>query len=262
MHSFRRSYTPATIVLLVTNIVSFFMQSTEAGAKLLDWLTFNNFTWTSRPWTLVTWPVVGAYEPFYLLFTGLLFYWVCSSLERSWGTRSFLAFLACTALFTSVGLLVGAKVLGTMAGLAGMLVASGPPAVAWSTINRFEKVNLYGVIPIPAPAVGVFMTVVVWYYGGGAGKPLLGLFALGGCIAAYYYASQGRYAYRGYAENRSPLNRSKEKPGLRLVDLENDVRPGGSIFDRFNPWRMYRSWRVRREVEKLMRRGSGGDPRD
>jgi hypothetical protein len=261
MHSFRRSYTPATIVLLVTNIVVFFLQGTEAGVSLIRFFGFSAQGWLSKPWTLVTWPLVGLYEPFSLLFTGLLFYWVCSSLERSWSTRVFVGFLAAMAAITAIGLAIGARIMGADTLLAGLLVASGPPAVAWSAINRFEKVNLYGVIPVPAPAIGIFMTVVVWFYGGG-GSPLLGLFALGGCAAAYWYAMHGRYAYRGYSENRSPFDRfKKQQPGLRLVDLENDVRPNAPIFDRFNPMRWYRSWRTRREVEKLFKR-SGTDPRD
>jgi hypothetical protein len=251
-------YTPATIVLVATNVVAFFAIASTHSTALIEWFGFLDPHFITRPWTFLTWPFVGAYHPINLLFASLWALTVCGSLERSWGTRHFLAFMAAVSALTALTLLIGGRILDLPANLYGLWVGIAAPTMAWCAINRFEKMCFWG-FPIPAPLIAIFVVVLVWFE---QGTPLRGLFALSGCAVGWWYGMNGRFAYRGYAQNRSPFDRFREKPGLRLVDLENDVRPGGSVFDRINPWRIYRSWRVRREVEKLMRRGTGTDNRD
>lgn len=253
------SRTPATIALVVSNVVAFFAIEVTHSPALIAWFGFTDSGFLTKPWTFVTWPFVGAYHPFNLLFAAIWALTVCGSLERSWGTRSFLGFFAGTSALTAATVLIGERILNQPAPLFGLWVGVAAPTAAWCAINRFQRVSIWG-IPVPAPLIAVFVAVLVWYE---QGTPLRGLFALSGTAAGWWWGMNGRFAYRGYARTPSPFERfRRQKPGLRLIDLENDVRPGAPFFDRLNPMRWYRSWRTRREVEKLLRRSSGTDPRD
>lgn len=254
------SRTPATLLLVASNVVAFFFFATIHSVTLLLWLGFVDPQWLSHPWTLVTWPLLNAYHPINLIFLSLWALTVCGSLERSWGTRTFVSFMAATAALTALTLFIGGRLVGPPVFLSGLLVAVAAPTVAWCAINRYQKVCFWG-FPIPSPLIALFVVVMVWY---DEGSPIRGLFALSGCAAGWWYGLYGRFAYRGYARNPSPFDRfrQEQKPGLRLVDVENDIRPGAPIFDRINPVRIYRSWRMKKEVEKLFRRGTGTDPKD
>jgi hypothetical protein len=255
------SRTPATIALVATNVFAFFFVATTHSDGLLRWFGFFDPLFIARPWAFVTWPFVGAYHPINLLFGCLWALMVCGSLERSWGTRTFLGFFAAVSALTAFTLFIGGRLIGPPAGLDGLLVGVAAPTMAWCAINRYEKISFWG-FPVPAPLIAIFVAVLVWFE---EGSPLRGLFALSGCAAGWWWGLSGRFAYRGYTENRSPFDRFKKRqqPGLRLVDLENDIRASifQSILDRLNPIRMYRSWRTRREVEKLFKR-SGTDQHD
>jgi hypothetical protein len=256
-----KSRTPATIALVATNVIAFFFIASTHSVALLTWLGFTDPLWLTRPWTFVTWPLVGMYHPVNLLFGSMWALVVCGSLERSWGTKLFLAFMAAVSALTALTLLIGGRLLDSPAVLSGLLIGVAAPTAAWCAVNRFQKICFWG-FPIPSPLIALFVAILVWFE---QGTPLRGLFALSGMAVGWYYGMYGRFLYRGYARNpASPFDRfsTKQKPALRMVDIENDIRPGAPMLDRYNPMRMYRSWRTRRAVEKLIRRGSGTDPRD
>src|SRR5438874_5790441 len=194
---FFKGYIPVTMTLIAANVISWFSGATLQGRDPFHtWLMFFTPAMPERFWTIVTWPLVGAGHPINVLFACLWAWWACGSLERSWGSRAFAAFFAAVSAITALTLWMGARMLGSGGFLAGLWMGVAAPTVAWCTINRREVVNLYGMIPIPAPFIGWLAVVLVWYE---VGPPLLGLFALSGCAAAYWYAMNGRYLYQGYA---------------------------------------------------------------
>ena len=83
---------PATMALVAINVMAFFTGAVVQVNNPFRYLVFTTTAWPERFWTLFTWPLVGGGHPIWLLFACAWAYWVCGSLERSWGTRTFLAF--------------------------------------------------------------------------------------------------------------------------------------------------------------------------
>ena len=139
----------------------------------------------------------------------------------------------------------------TQAALASVWVALAAPTVAWCTINSRESVSLYGLLTIPAPLMALLTVVLVWFE---VGPPLLGLFALSGCAAAYAYVRYGRSPYRGYATVRRPWEKA---PVLRLRTFapEREAAERGG----FAPLRWWRAWQERRQLARLYRRSRSVD---
>jgi hypothetical protein len=246
---FYTSNIPVTITLLAANVLSFFFVASLPGGGPFQYLLFRSDAWPARFWTLFTWPLVGAGDPLGLIFAlgwGFLF---GGSLERAWGTRTFLWFLLGVSGLTALTVWAGSLLLQTDALLAGLWVAMAAPAVAWSVINARETMSLF-FLPIPAPWMAAVAMAIAWYH---TGPPFLGLFALSGCAAAYWYARHGRDALGGYGR---PRRSSGGEPPLRFRDFDREPAPrrGGGI----KRWLDDR--RQRRELEKLLRRSGFSDP--
>ncbi|HZO88359.1 MAG TPA: hypothetical protein VFB38_08465 [Chthonomonadaceae bacterium] len=250
-HYFSASGCPATILLIALNIVTFFLGVIPQTQDRLLNLVFFSSAWQERFWTLVTWPLIGPRHPLFLLFACIWAYWVCGSLERSWGTRTFVGFFLAVSALTALTTWAGAQLLGTQAALASVWVALAAPTVAWCTINSRESVSLYGLLTIPAPLMALLTVVLVWFE---VGPPLLGLFALSGCAAAYAYVRYGRSPYRGYATVRRPWEKA---PVLRLRTFapEREAAERGG----FAPLRWWRAWQERRQLARLYRRSRSVD---
>lgn len=257
---FYRYGCPVTMFLIAINVVSFFTINTlQTNDPFLRWAIFRTALWPEQFWTAVTWPLVGATSPLCLLFACLWTFWICGSLERSWGLRTFTAFFFAMAAITALMTWIGASLLRETTELAGLYIAIGAPTVAWCAINPRESVNFWGFITIPAPWLAWLTIVLVWYY---VGPPIIGLFALSGCAAAFWYARYGRYAYRGYASSSNPLRRSRsgKAPVLRLetVDEERGRRVRRSV----SPLGWWRARQERQKLEKLWNRSISQEPPD
>jgi membrane associated rhomboid family serine protease len=256
--AFRSGGFPATVAIIAANVLTFFTTASMGVRDPFLRLAFVPGQWPADFWSVVTWPLVGAGHPFSVVCACFWAWWVCGSLERSWGTRTFVIFLTATAALTALGTWGGAQLFGARySALAGLLIGVAPPTVAWAAINRREVVNLYGMIPVPAPAIAIFVVVLVWYT---VGPPLVGLTALLGCAAAYYYATQGRYAYSGYSAARKPRLRFDDEPRGRAPrtnprDVEWLERPATLL----SPVRWLKE---RRERERLRRLFEGSFDRD
>ena len=252
---------PATMTLIAANVVTFFLVAGLPQLGVARWLAFYTHQWPAFFWTPVTWPLVAAREdPLGLLFGAGWAYLFAGSLERSWGTRVFATFLVSVSALSALTTWLGGQVVGHGM-LAGIWVAIGPAAVAWSIINASETINLF-FLPVPAPVLGVLGAAMVWYHGGN-GNPVLGLFALSGCAAAFWYARHGRHAHRGYAVRRAAeqFGKSAQRPGsgsppLRFRDFDRDP----PVSRGFDPLRTFRAWRQRRQLEKLWKRSGFSDP--
>lgn len=243
------------MALIAFNVATFLIGfATLHAASPLRWLVFTNLTWPAYFWTVLTWPLVAPLDLLGLLFGGLWAYWMGGSLERSWGTRPFLLFLAATSALTALTLWVGGMLLGRVVIAQGLWLAIAAPTIAWCVLNAREVIRFYAVIPVTAPLLAWLTVAFTWFQISMSGRhPLLGLFALSGCAAAYWYARHGRYALGGYGRPRRP---SGSEPPLRFRDFDREpAAPRGGGLKRWLDDR-----RQRRELEKLLRRSGFSDP--
>lgn len=249
---FNSSGCPATISLIAINVVTFFVGASMRGGPI-DHLAFFGHLWLTQPWTLFTWAFISG-NPMSLLFGGLMAFFFCGSLERSWGTRTFtVVFLVLTAMM-ALSVWIGGMLLNQPTVLAGLYLSLAAPIVAWCAVNRNEVIRVYGILPVTSPLLAIFTLVLTWYY---VGPPFLGLFALTSCLAAYWYAKSGRHSFHGYASNRSFV--APRGPNLRLHTVGEDREQIDTGLARFSPWRRYRAWQERRKLERLWKRSFSSD---
>ena len=259
---FVRSGIPATWTIIAISIVSFFTFAIVPGGGPFPYLAFDSLTWPTRFWTMLTWPLVGA--GLSTLFGALWAWWVAGSLERSWGTRTFLTFLVATSALTAITLWLGSCLLHQPTGLTGLWEAMAAPTIAWCVLNRREVIRFYGIIPVPAPLLGALTMVILWF---SVGPPFLGLFALSGCAAAYWYAQHGRFASRGglfdgHSGGRGTPARTVTSPSGTTLRFRDFDREADSPRRPFSLSRWLRDRKQRRELEKLWKRSGFNDPND
>ena len=224
---------PVTWAVIAANAVSFVVTFVGGGA-LRGSLVFHTATAAAAPWSVLTYPLVASGGILWVLLGGYMLWMFGGSLERGWGARDYIGFLVLVSATTALGLWVGASLTGEGAALAGPGMLLAGAVVAWSAINPAERLLLYFAIPIEARWLGVASVVLVAF-----SFPFpLGLFALAGLGAAWWYVRRGRYA---------ALRLGRERPGARLT---------------LNPIALYRRWRLKRQFTRLMRNASPGDDAD
>jgi membrane associated rhomboid family serine protease len=179
-----RGPSPLTFALIAGIVAVFFLDA--AGGRIGESLAFLTVEWWRRPWSLLTWALAGRGDLLGLLFSVGWVYLFAGSMERSWGTARYGAFLAATTALCALTFWLGSALLGQPAFLASSWAAMGPTVVAWALVNRREVIAFF-FIPLPAWAVGALGAAMTWFYAGGQ---LIGLFALSGCAAAYLYVAQ------------------------------------------------------------------------
>ncbi len=259
---------PVTLFLLIANVATFFLLLALPRTGLGQYLIFDTRLWPQYFWTFLTWPLVGEANPLGLLFSLGWFYTMGASLERSWGSRVFANCVAITSVLTALTVWIGSYVVG-MGFLNGLWVLSGAATVAWALINKREVFNFWG-LPLPAPALILLGCAVSWYEGGAAYRnPLMGLFALSGCAAAWWYVTHGRYGnYPGFAVSRGqrrPGSGNGGKPNLRFQDFEREPREAPGSTRGRRPFSVARWWRERQEkkrLEAMFRRSGYTDPEE
>ena len=241
---FLRGGNPLTLAIIAVTVVTWFINlSVPAGLAPAHFLAFSSATWPLPfVWTPITWPLAAVGSPINVLFGALWFFTFAGSLERSWGTRTFGLFFAAVSIVSALTYGLGGLLLHSAVTLTGLWVAVAAPTVAWCVINRRESINIWGVLPVPAPLIAVLAVVLVWYQAGAAfGAPLLGLFALSGCGAAYWYANGGRSLVDSYRPNRPTV---APNPRFRDIGRDSPSRRGAEM-----PWS---AWlRKRREAEQI-----------
>lgn len=245
---------PITLGVMIANVVTFFLIAGLPRFGLGNYFNFSTPNWPHFFWTPLTWPLSGANQgPLGLLFAAGWFYTFAGSLERAWGSRDFALFLLGVAVVMALSIWAASFVLG--AGLLmGLWVISGPVSVAWAAINRREVISFF-FLPLPAPALGLLGLAMVWYYGGAMyGNPLIGLVALSGCAAAYWFAMGGRRTLLGFLKP-NPAQYGGFRPN------SSDKRGQGARTQPFSLSRYLRDRRDRRRLENILRR-SGFDGKD
>lgn len=239
---------PATITLLLLYVVTWFLNAAMGPASPATLLAFASDQFPLPYfWTPLTWAAVAAGSPITLVFALLWAYWVYGSLERSWGTMNFLGFFFSTALITAITTWIGGKLLNVPFVLADPWVALAPTTVAWAMINRREQVGIFfGLAQVPAIWLAVFSAVVVWYF---VGPPFLGLFALSGCAAAYWYVQHGRFNMDRILE-RQRIHRAAKR--FAPEDRER-------VNKSFDPLAWWKERQQRKQLEEMFRRSGFGD---
>jgi membrane associated rhomboid family serine protease len=244
---------PATIVLIAANVLTWFMHAIFQGANPAKYLLFTSETWPLPYfWTIVTWPLYSAGHPIFVLFALMATYWICGSLERSWGTRAFVGLFLAAAALTAFTTWIGSRILGVPAVVGDLWMAIAPPTVAWCVLNSRERIGLYfGLITVPALWLAVLTAIIVWY---SAGHPVLGLFALSGCAAAYWYVTKARFTLSRGSERQ----RVHEAARRFAPERERTSSSGGG----FNLARWWKERQERKRLEDIFRRSGFTDEDD
>ncbi len=180
---------PLTWAVIGLNLLTFLLDF--AGFLAPARLGFDSLSFLARPWTGLTYPLVGT-GPILALLVGSYAFWLFGgSLERAWGGRDYLLFLALASLTSALGLWVGAILLGRVVFLSGLWMPLAAVSVAWSVIHPYERLLVYFAIPLEGRWIGLLATVFVFF-----SFPFpLGLFALSGCAFAWWYVRAGRYGW-------------------------------------------------------------------
>lgn len=266
----RRGGIPVTCALLAINLLTFlaaFFSPEIAGPILMGKVIFTIENFFHAPWTLLTYPLV-ALPPFSLMLViNLVFFWLSGgSLERSWGSGRFAIFFFAITLFSSLSLLLGGLLLHReIMHLNDIFLPLTGLIVAFCMLNPEQQITVY-FFPVRAKYLALGVTIWTYLTYGIMLGPLLGLFSLGGILAAYLYVRFARpWADVGYY---SPPTKNFRGPDLRM-----DTRPARptfrttldgsprqrSPFDFAGRWK---DWQERRRLEKLWKNSGlpGSEP--
>jgi len=235
---------PITWGLIGANVVTFFLAFLGMRAGWGETL-FRMLALTPeshlRPWTFLTWPLVAGLDVFGLLINGYITFQFGGSLERSWGQKLFGGFMAATSLLTGLTLWLGMLLLRAPTIEFSMWLPITAMVVAWATINRRETIRLAFLIPVPALWVAVIGVVFAFFHVSIKGShPLLGLFALSGCGAAYLWMIRDRWL---------KPRKSAANSNTRFVDFDKEVKDAKPSS---NPFTRAAEERKRRERDKKL----------
>ena len=234
---------PVTIGLIAANVLVFLsIFALRNGNPFLPFLVLDSGSLPWMPWTLLTWSIVPGADLFGMLFGGMWMWWVGSSLERSWGSRTFAAFIAATTLLTGLAAWTLALALRAPFVLYGLTVATAAPTLAWCWINRRETIVFSFFFPIPALWLGWITLAFAWYsLSTASGNPFLGVAALAGPAAGWWWTTRGRYRMRA----------PRKGSNLRFSDF--DRTPGGTAPRSRGAAGWFEAWRAKRRDARLER---------
>jgi membrane associated rhomboid family serine protease len=216
---------PASIglALAVTVVLTVYTWQNRAFAGLVA-LAPGNIQ-SGELWRLVTWPFVQG-DPFGLIFVALTFWWLGPQLMWGWGHRRFwLRLLAIT---------VGAAVVPTLLafvwpGAAAIHVGAWPiinaMLVAWAMRVPDAQLNIWGVVPVTARTLALFVVAgtVLYALFAGFGAFLPHFVALGMAYAMTQGISPGRFIGRAQERLRVQAQRRRARH-LKVVKKDG---PGG-----------------------------------
>lgn len=232
---------PVTWALIIANGLTFLLGF--VGAEFLQsGLVYSTGTLLQQPWTVLTYPLVASGSIFWVLLSAYLLWLFGGSLERAWGPRQYVVFLALVAVTSALGLELGSRLTGRDVVLAGVILPLASIVVVWATMNPSEVLLAYFVIPMQARWLGLIVLVLTVF-----SFPFpLGIFALTGPAVALWFLRWGRYGQLLPRRGRSPSRGARAREQDRLT---------------LNPIAWFRRWRQRRRFRRLVRT-LGPDPPD
>lgn len=245
---------PVTTALLLVNAATFLLAFMIPVVMqfFFQWLMFQTPGVVLKPWTLLTYPLVyldtSAQGFFNFLFGGFTLWSLGGSLERSWGSQKYALFFFVMGALSALCLLVGSLVLGMPDGLFGFFLPLACCIIAFCMIQPEQSVQVF-LFPVRAKYFAVIVTLFTWVYVGQGGRALLGLFALGGLLAAFLYARHGRAYSLPSRASRGPDLRMDSRPAPPSFRTTLDGSPvQRRPFDVAGRWK---DWQERRRLEKL-----------
>ncbi|MCL5104193.1 MAG: rhomboid family intramembrane serine protease [Armatimonadetes bacterium] len=192
------------------------------------------------PWTLITYPFVGAGDVLGMLF-GLYWLWLAGgSLERSWGTARFAYYFFAMCVITAAGLAMGGILIRTNIVLAGILMPLAGVTVAFAMLNPEEQIRFWFVLPLKLKYLAVIDVVLILV---SYGLPL-GIFALAGCAFSFWYVVRPHRYSSSRRENRGQV--------VRVHRRQTWLR-------KLNPFAWIHEYRDRKRLKKLFERSDSGD---
>lgn len=201
----------------------------------MDGLAFLPSEFLTRPWTALTYPLLGSGNILWLLLGGYIFWLFGGSLERAWRWRDYAIFMVLTTVVPAISVWLGSTLAGWEILLAGLWLPVAAVTVAWAAVNPGERVLLYFMLPVPARWLAVIAVAFVVF----SVRFPMGVFAATGCGVAWWYARSGRY---GGLSFRRPHARMREPHEPERLSL--------------NPLALLRRWRTRRRFLRVVK-GSG-----
>jgi membrane associated rhomboid family serine protease len=205
-----------------------------------EWLVYQadgGLGWLLKPWTWFTYVLLNL-DPWGMLFGGYFFYMVGGMLERSWGRRNFVVLFAAVTAICALAFVPASYIFQVPFSLAGWLLPVSSLFVAWAAMDPDQEINLYGVLPVRIKWLAIADVLIIYFTYGfryGALGPIIGLFALAGPAAAWFYVRKmPRLAigFRPAGPRREPLLREEPRRREPTGREREDVKRGG-----FNPLR-------------------------
>lgn len=260
---------PVTVTLLGINVLTFlavFFSRDVAGPLLVQYGTFSSQSALHAPWTFLTYPLVSLPPlSFMLIFTWIFFWLSGGSLERGWGSLRFAVFFFAVTLVSALSLLAGSLLLHSSVGfLNDLFLPLTGLIVAFCMLNPEQPIMLY-FFPVRARYVAIIATVWTYLQYGSVMGPWMGLFALGGILAAYLYVRFARpWGDIGSYTPRPP--RVERGPDLRVYPAASrfqtrrktmDGSSARSPLDFAGRWKDYQE---RKRLERLWKNSGFSEP--
>jgi membrane associated rhomboid family serine protease len=199
--------TPVVQMLLVTNVIVFFLQMTLSG--LTSALAFVPGWVLVRPWTLVTYMFLHGGLT-HILFNMLGLFFFGPRVEERMGSRRFATMYFLSGLSGAALSFVFspyAAIIGASAGVFGVMMAF---AYYWPD----APIHIWGIIPVPARLLVIITTLLALWSGlGGRGGGIAHFAHLGGYAGAWLYL---RYLERRRGEFRRRVSQPPPEADRRL----------------------------------------------
>ena len=255
----RRGGVPVTLAIISVNVLTFlavFFSPARTGTFLLTEAVFSGGSFIRAPWTLLTYALVSLPPISFWTIINLVIFWLSGgSLERGWGSKRYAIFFFALTLASSLSLVIGGLLLHTMPPpLFGVLLPWTGLIVAFCMLNPEQQITVY-FFPVKAKYLAIGVTAWTYLNYGSMLGPIMGLFALGGILAAYLYVRFARpWSDIGFY---SASSRSFSGPDLRMDSRPSRpsfrTTPDGSpqrrgTLDIAGRWK---DWQERRRLEKL-----------
>lgn len=262
---------PVTITLLGLNILTFlaaFFSPAVAGPFIEQQMVFSTLNIFHAPWTILTYPMVAGPFSIWLIIT-LVFFWLSGgSLERSWGSARFAVFFFAVTAISALSLFLGSVLLRQgVPPLNDLFLPLTGLIVAFCMLNPEQTMVLY-FFPVKAKYLALIVTAWTYFNYGSLLGPLLGLFSLGGILAAYLYVRFGRSwgDIGSYVDRPRPAQRG---PDLRVYPAASrfSTRPKQTLdgstprspLDLLGRWKDYQE---RKRLDKLWKNSGFTEPEE
>lgn len=264
---FTRGGIPVTIALLAVSFLTFLVTFFSPAVRgiISRYMLFSSSNVLHAPWTIFTYPLVAGGFSLWLIIIWAFFWMTGGSLERSWGSVRFAVFFFAVTAVTALSVLLGGIIIRTPIGLPGdIFLPLMALVVAFCMINAEQTMQFF-FFPIKAKYIALIAVLWTYFEYGSLLGPLLGLFALGGILAAYLYVRFGR-AWADIDSYARRPSRGSRGPDLRVYPAAKQFTTQKTTLDgstRRSPFDLYGRWKdyqVRKGLEKLWKNSGFSEP--